>query len=775
MIDERAQPSLPVTVALFALAFLMPAWPWLSGAVTVPYDAKSTFLPPVEFMARAFAAGESPFWMPNVFAGWPNVADPQSMLASPLHVMLALMSAAPSFRAIDAVTFAYLFLGGLGIILYFRDRGWHAAGALVAALAFAFGGAASARLQHTGQVISLAYLPLTLWLLARALDRAGQRGSRRWGALAGLCGGLIAVGRDQVALLELYVLAGFVLAHWLTGDHKLVRVRASLKPLAAGAIAGLAIMIVPVILTELLALDSNRPEFGLVDAGRGSLHPAHLLSLVFADLFGAMDPNVDFWGPGGFAWNERFGMADLFLAQNMGLLYAGALVPVALAIGVTRGILWSREIRFFAIATVLIALYAFGWYTPAFGAMYELMPGVKLFRRPADAPFVLGALIAILAGYVVHRFLAGLPPANGVQRTAERALAASILAVAVWLVATTTDSAPTVAPIVTGLIFTVIAILVLRVARRLDALAPLSATLLLIGFTSADLAFNNAPHESTGLPPVTYEALRPDTRDETVALLKRRLATQEPNHRDRVELIGLGYHWPNICLIQGCEHVFGHNPLRLKWFYEATRVGDTVAAPDQRRFSPLYPSYRSTFADLLGLRLIATGVPVEQIDTALKPGDLTFVARTGDAYVYENPRALPRVMMVGDWRVADFDKLMANGWPPDVDPRKTALLEKSTLAQPLSSFEGAGSARLISYANTEIVVSVDASAGGMLVLNDVWHPWWRVTIDGIDAELLRANVIFRAVQVPPGKYTVRFTFEPLRGAWQELRAKLRGN
>ena len=50
----------------------------------------------------------------------------------------------------------YLFLGGLGIILYFRDRGWHAAGALVAALAFAFGGAASARLQHTGQVISLA-------------------------------------------------------------------------------------------------------------------------------------------------------------------------------------------------------------------------------------------------------------------------------------------------------------------------------------------------------------------------------------------------------------------------------------------------------------------------------------------------------------------------------------------------------------------------------------------------------------------------------------------
>ena len=96
-------------------------------------------------------------------------------------------SSAPGFQANDAVAFAYLFLGGLGIILYFRDRGWHAAGALVAALAFAFGGSASARLQHIGQVISLAYLPIALLLLSRALDRS----SWRYGALAGVAAALI--------------------------------------------------------------------------------------------------------------------------------------------------------------------------------------------------------------------------------------------------------------------------------------------------------------------------------------------------------------------------------------------------------------------------------------------------------------------------------------------------------------------------------------------------------------------------------------------------------
>ena len=63
----------------------------------------------------------------------------------------------------------------------------------------------------------------------------------------------------------------------------------------------------------------------------------------------------------------------------------------------------------------------------------------------------------------------------------------------------------------------------------------------------------------------------------------------------------------------------------------------------------------------------------------------------------------------------------------------------------------------------------------MLVLNDVWHPWWRATIDGVETEILRANVIFRAVRCRRASHTVRFTFEPLRGAWRELRAKLRGS
>src|SRR5262249_50814732 len=237
---------------------------------------------------------------------------------------------------------------------------------------------------------------------------------------------------------------------------------------------------------------------------------------------------------------------------------------------------------------------------------------------------------------------------------------------------------------------------------------------------------------STGLKPSVYEALRPDTRDETVTLLKARLAAAAaPDRRDRVELTGIAYHWPNLSLVQGFDHVFGHNPLRLKWFFDATLVGDTVAGAEQRHFSPLFPSYRSAFADLIGLRFIATGVPVERIDSSLKPGDLALVAHTKDAYVYENPRALPRVMVMADWRRADFPALVRTGWP-DVDPRRTVLREQEPAglpSGPAAAPSGTG-ARIVRYANTEVVVEADAPAGGILLLTDVWHPWWRASVDG---------------------------------------------
>jgi hypothetical protein len=495
--------------------------------------------------------------------------------------------------------------------------------------------------------------------------------------------------------------------------------------------------------------------------------------LVFPDLFGASDFDRELWGPPGFAWHDAFGPTGLYVAQNTGQVYSGALAAVAvLGFGVVRGLLWTREIRFFSVAMVLTLLYALGRYTPAFHLMYDVVPGVLLFRRPADATFVFCALLAIVAGYLVHRWLTDtLPPLLRWQRAAAFSIAVVLIGISAGLALWVGVMQDAALPILWGIGFAAVAIAALMLARRLAARRALAAAAVLAIFSVADLGWNNAPNESTGLNPAQYDALRPDTTDETITLLKTKLAAAAaPDRRNRVELIGIAYHWPNIGLIHDFDHLFGHNPLRLMDFERATAAPDTVAGADQRQFPPLMSSYRSVLENLFGVRFIAIGVPIEKIDPSLKPEDLNLVLRTRSAYVYENPRALPRVMLATEWRKADFDAMIRDGGWPDVDPRRTVLLENAPAGAPEAA--GAGTARILRYQNTDIAIEADAPGGGLVVLNDVWHPWWRATVDDKPVDILKANVLFRAVVVPPGKHLVRFTFHPFSGAFAELKAIL---
>ena len=42
--DKRAFP-LAGAIAIYTIAFITLAWPWLTGSVTIPWDAKSQFFP----------------------------------------------------------------------------------------------------------------------------------------------------------------------------------------------------------------------------------------------------------------------------------------------------------------------------------------------------------------------------------------------------------------------------------------------------------------------------------------------------------------------------------------------------------------------------------------------------------------------------------------------------------------------------------------------------------------------------------------------------------
>lgn len=775
-----APPPVPSTrwplASVFCIVFcawLALSWPWLSGIVTIPWDAKAHFHPQLQFLATALNRGLSPFWTPYVFAGSPQVADPQSLIFSPPFALIAIFNPAPSFRWSDGAVLGTLLAGALAVVLLFRDRNWHPAGAVVAALAFAFGASAAWRIQHIGQVLSLGYFAITLLLLSRALERS----SLIYGLAAGIVAGFMVLGRDQVALLGVYVLAGLVIAAIAMADRPLRALRASILPLLAGSLGAILVATVPILLTAFLAQESNRPAIDLIGAGKGSLHPASLLTGLIANLYGAAGPLENFWGPPSPAWEQRFGPLDLYLARNMGELYLGFLpMLLILTVGLVRGALLRREIIALAIATLLVLVYALGRYTPGFRLIFEALPGVSFYRRPADALFILGALLAILGGYLTHLVMTDTAPRTRLwQVLVEAALLAGALGLALWLAWTVGRVGVATIPLVTALLCALLSTGALVAARGLALRgATLAAAALLAATLTVDLSVNNGPSESTALPSQNYDVLRADSTNETIALLKRETArTAAPDRRDRIELAGIDFHWPNASLVHQLDNTLGYNPLRLGLYSKATGAGDHVALPDQRTFSPLMPGYRSLLADMLGLRFIATGVPVEQIDKTLKPGDLVQIARTRDAYVYENPRALPRVLLVEKAERADFGAILASGqWPAGFDPRTTVLLERAPPPVPAGPVQP-GSVRIVDYGTTEVALEADSPRGGYVVLNDVWHHWWQVEVDGKPAQLLRANVLFRAVAVPPGRSKIRFVFRPFEGLYADIGAWLK--
>jgi len=751
--------------AAFVIAWVILCWPWLSGSVTIPFDAKAHFQAQVEFLARAIHSGQSPFWNHNVFAGSPQVADPQSLIFSPA-ILLALLSPAPSFRMVDAFVLLHLLVAGFAVLMFFRDRGWHPAGGLLAALVFAFGASAAWRVQHIGQIESLAFFAVAFWLTARML----QRNSAWAGVCAGLASGLMVLEPDQVAMLGGYVLIGMVVAHWLSGGW--VALRASLVPIALASLAGLAVITVPLLWTWLFAEATTRPEISLGVATSGSLHPASLLTAFVGDLFGAKSPQVDFWGP---YLNPNW-VKDLALSQNMAQVYIGAL-PMLLLIapGLTRGWLWDRAIRPLTLLFLFMVLYALGRYTPLFEAAYDYLPGVKMFRRPADATFLIGALGAVLSGYVLHRMLT----AENISFRRDLAIgAAAVLAAVLGAILLSRNEGhlgdawqPVLAAVAW---FGAAIILLLALQRWRGALGPVAAIALVTGVVASDLGANNGPNESTALPPQLYDVLRPTTRNQTIALLKQLTAQPAGSpRRDRVELLGMGFEWPNAGMIHGFDHTLGYNPLRLEDFSEAVGTGDGIARPADRKFTPLFPSYHSRLANLLGLRYIASPVPIEQVDHTLKSGDLKLLARTKQGFIYENPHALPRVQFVGGWALADFESMKLSGHWPETDPEQTVLLDtEPPVATPEGPAAVQAEVKLVRYRNTVVEIEVTSPAAGFVVLNDIWHPWWSAQVDGVDSEILRANVLFRAVQVPAGRHKVVFSFHPLSGAIAELEARL---
>ena len=99
-----------------------------------------------------------------------------------------------------------------------------------------------------------------------------------------------------------------------------------------------------------------------------------------------------------------------------------------------------------------------------------------------------------------------------------------------------------------------------------------------------------------------------------------------------------------------------------------------------------------------------------------------------------------------------------------VNPGKVAVVDKKFAAevrQETNAGDSLRSVKLVSYEPNLLKYEVNSEKGGTLVFAEIYYPGWRSYIDGEPAVHGRADYILRAMNVPAGKHSVEFVFDPV--------------
>lgn len=102
-----------------------------------------------------------------------------------------------------------------------------------------------------------------------------------------------------------------------------------------------------------------------------------------------------------------------------------------------------------------------------------------------------------------------------------------------------------------------------------------------------------------------------------------------------------------------------------------------------------------------------------------------------------------------------------------IDPAKQVILAQKDEAvgkagiTSSAKYSGEGTIALTHYAPNELRYKFSSQENQLALFSEIYYPaGWRATIDGVQADILRADYAFRALAVPAGEHEIVFRFDP---------------
>ncbi len=733
-------------VALFGITLVFYHRLWLPGLVLIQRDAFQFHLPIKQYMVERLSAGELPQWFPYEALGRPFLGTTATGIFHPFTALYFLLTASDAYRA---STLLSCLLAAFGAFALGRRLAFSPAGALAAGAGFALSGYVVSVTDNIQYLYSICVLPL----FCAALDKALAEG-RAWPAVPAVVWATVFLNGD----VQTGYYFGFIALLWtaarVSGLHDAMWLRLALAGGLTALLAGIQLGPAAAVFAG-----SHRLQADLFheEAFYWSTHPLRLLTVLASPVGENANP-VEV-GRLFFGTPQRGAMGGTWAES----LYLGIPVSGLVLLGAWQ----RRDLRVLVVLGGAALLLALGRFGGLYEVFYHVVPLWSAFRYPEKLMGVVSFAAAMLAG-------AGLDALRARQGNPTLWLVAALLCGGLWLAlrteaaaswaAATFDAPAAMAGEMTrsaarAFIFSAGAALAVWGVVRGNREGWLDGTLFpvtLVTILALDLgrgnlhAYRTGPVEAaTFIPPLVQAiadregALGPGrfrliSIRESKYMVRRslqRLLGRDAESVERRQALDVE-HNARFHLETTHAYLPGYNRALAVMLPDKPEV--TVAA----RFNVAYfISPRSRLQDPRYAQKLVVGLTDFDLGLFQNPAPV-------------KPRAYLSLKPERAASPPDPSALVAR---PDFQSGEVDVIETSAATLP-GPAKG-GRVVMERYAPEEVRIRVETPQPAVLVLLDSFAPGWHATLEnGIEAPIMRANALARAVVVPAGDHVVTFSY-----------------
>lgn len=688
-------------------------WGYIAG---VPYkniavtDAFSQLFPWRSLAVDLIRHGQWPLWNPFSFAGYPLLANWQSAPFNPLNLLMLIFGNVIGYGMMVALqpmmAFAFMWL-------FLRKIKLSKTAAVVGGVSFALGGFMMTYLTSATTTFILAFIPLGLWLIEEF------KTTKKIRYLVGLSLAVFCIligGFFQPAFYALMIIGLYA-----------VFSRVNLVKVGMFVLLGVGLASIQLLPTlELLRLSIRNLDHNIVEYHYGLLPIKQVVTLLAPDYFG--NP----------ATNNFFGFMQY---QETSGYFGVAALMLALAAIVSKKKDWRRWL----FCGILLGSLLLAFDNPLSRLVFQLK--LPLLSTGYASRWLMPAAFA---GAALAAF--------GVEEAKKKKVLIGISVVAILAVVFVTSRGQVISArnLYLPLLTAIAAVIIFMLPKKFGAVLIFLMVIFDMGRYTAK--FTPYTRSDYGTTEIKFLA---DLRNK--AGINRVAIDQGPLMP------------ANTWMYPRLYSLTGYDPLLYKdyevWF-RALNIGSnpnqkidgSLADGAMTRYLNL-DNPMSPLLDLAGAKYLLTlkkdkdgryneGGKINQ--ELLKKYQLA--DEYGATVLLENRTVLSRFKLyfaaegeVNDAKAAEkliagFDfgrKIILKEDQPENFPE-----DKSALAE------------LVKYEANEVVIRAKTKTGGYLFLSDTDYPGWRVSVNGKEGKIIRADGIFRAVALPPGDVQVRFWYMP---------------